>query len=541
MNNKQLIFNEQARRSVLQGIEKLVNAVGSTLGPGGRNVLIGQNDNPPIATKDGVTVAKNIKLKNPVENIGAQAVIEAASKTADLAGDGTTTASILAASIYKAGIKYLVSGYNPIMLKRGIDKAVDIITACIKEHSKPINNNNEIKQIAVVSANWDEEIGSIIADAIEKVTKDGVVTLEESKTAETYLTVVEGTKFDRGYISPYFVNEEETSKCVFENAYILLHEKKLTNIGELMPILQLIAKSGRPLLIIAEDVDNEVLSTLVVNKLRGTINVCAIKAPGFGDRRKAFLDDLGVLTNGKVCEADLSTKLEEYTLDDLGTARKIIVTKSDVTIIEGAGDKDRIKSRIISVKNQIEECNNDFEKEKFRERLSKLQGAVAIINIGASTEPEMKEKRMRIDDALAATRAAIEEGISVGGSVALLKTYHSLEAIISNYSGNESIKAGMEIVLNSLKTPLTWLCNNAGLDSSIIVNKVLNESPQYEYGFNIASEQFENLLESGVIDPTKVTRLSLQNAASIAGLLLSSECVIYDEESNKDNSNSLNM
>lgn len=537
MNTKQIIFDDQSRKGILNGINKLTKAVSSTLGPKGRNVLISNGDNAPITTKDGVTVAKNIKLSNPIENIGAQAVIEAASKTADLAGDGTTTASILAESIYKEGLKYISTGFNPIILKRNIDYFVNEIVTFIHQHSKPIDNNDEIKQVAIVSANWDEEIGSIIAEAIEKVTKDGVVTVEESKTANTYLSIVEGTKFDRGYISPYFVNEEETSRCILENAYILLHEKKLTNMGELLPILQQVAKSGKPLLIVAEDLDSEILSSLVVNKLRGTLNVCAIKAPGFGERRKAFLDDLAILTGGHVVEADIISKLEEFKLDDLGVAKKIIVTKNDVTIIEGKGDKEKINTRINYILNQIKECTSDFEIEKYKERLSKLRGAVAIINIGASTEPELKEKRMRIDDALAATKAAIEEGISAGGSVTLLRALDYISKENSKFNNinkttNDYMLAALTILKKALKAPFIKLCENAGIENhETIINNILSND-NFNYGFNIATETYGDLLKFGVIDPTKVARLSLQNACSVAGVLLSSECIIYEDNKN---------
>lgn len=535
MNNKEIIFDENARKGLLNGITKLAKAVKSTLGAKGKNVLIQNGDLPPLVSKDGVTIAKNIKFADPIENMGASAIIEAASKTADNAGDGTTTTVVLAEAIYKEALKYLAAGHNPILLKRGIDRAVETIITTIKENSKPVISNEEIKQIAIVSTNWDKEIGTLVAEAIEKVTKDGVITIEESRTTETTIDIVEGMKYDRGYISPYFINNEETQKCEFEDAYILLHEKKLTNLSELLPILQLVAKSGKPLLIIAEDIENEVLSSLVINKLRGTLNVCAIKAPGFGERRKAFLDDIAVVTGGKVVEADLNTRVEDFTLEDLGVARKIIVTKNDVSIIEGKGDKMLVQARVNAVRNMIEEQTSDFEKEKYRERLAKLQGAVAIIKIGASTEPEMKEKRMRIDDAIAATRAAIEEGVSVGGSVALLRAYKPLECTIENTKAdkvNETIIAGMNIVLNAIKSPLKCLCENAGLDSSIIIANVING--EGDYGYNVATEQYEHLLDTGVIDPTKVTRLTLQNAASVAGLLISSDCVIFDNSVTDD-------
>lgn len=532
MNNKEIVFDENARKGILAGIEKIAKAVKSTLGPKGRNVLIGTDDRP-IVTKDGITVCKAIKLEDNIENIGAQAIIEASGKTADLGGDGTTTTVVLAEAIYKEGMRYLASGHNPILLKRGIDEAVSIIIDKIKRQSKPINNNEEIKQIAVVSANWDNEIGSLIAQAIDKVGKDGVVTIEESKTADTTLTTVEGMQFDRGYISPYFINDEATSKCILEDAYILLHERKLNNIQELLPILQKVSKTSKPLLIIAEDIDNEVLSTLVINKLRGSLQVCAIKAPGFGERRKAYLDDIAVATGGTVVEAELNKALNELDLNDLGRARKIIVTKTNVTIIEGKGNSEKIQNRILSIKNMIEEQTSDFEKDKYRDRLAKLNGIVAIINIGAATETELKEKRMRIDDALAATRAAIEEGISAGGSTALLKTYNYLQEHLNTLDKDNTLSAGIKIVLNAIKAPLICLCENAGLDSHIIVSNVI-DNKQDLYGFDITTGTYCNMIEKGIIDPTKVTRLSLQNAASIAGLLLSSECVIFDKKENED-------
>jgi len=532
--SKQIIFDTTAREKLLVGVEKITKAVKSTLGPKGRNVVIERKDNPPLFSKDGVTVAKSIQLLDPIENMGAQAIVEASSKTADQAGDGTTTTTILAEAIFKEGLKYLATGYNPIFIKRGIDEAVDAIVEKLKLSSKQTETNEEIKQIATVSANWDNEIGEIIANAINEVGKDGVVTIEESKTSETTLNIVKGMQFDRGYLSPYFINEEETSKCVFENCYILLYERKLNNLAELLPILQAVGKSGKPLLIIAEDIEGEVLSALIINKMRGTLNCCAIKAPGFGDRRFAFLDDIAVSTGGKFIKQDGIDKLEDITLDDLGVAKKIIVSKENATIIEGKGDKDKIQKRIELVRNWYENTENEIEKSKYQERLSKLAGGVAIINIGASTEPELKEKKMRVDDALQATKAAISEGISIGGSVALIRSKEQVwndTSILK--SNNEEIKAGYSIINKAVEMPIKCLCENAGIDSSWVLRTILENNDPY-FGYNISSGKFENLIKAGVVDPTKVTRLSLQNAASIASLLLTTSCVVFEENGNNN-------
>ena len=531
--SKEIIFDTNARNKIAKGVTILAKAVATTLGPKGRNVII-QGSKSPLITKDGVTVAQSIKLKDPIENIGAQAVIEAASKTASASGDGTTTATILAEAIYKEGLKYIETGANPIYVKRGIDDAVKAIVENIEKHSIPVTDNNHIKQIATVSANWDKDIGDIIAKAIDKVGRDGVVTVEESRTSETTLNIVEGMQFDRGYISPYFVNNEETSKCIFENAYILVHEKKLNNLAELLPILQHVAKSGKPLFIIAEDIEGEVLSALVINKLRGTLNVCAIKAPGFGDRRKAFLDDIAIATGAKIVSDDLMIKLENLTLEDLGIAKKIIVTKDDTTIIEGQGNPSLIKQRIEMIRNQINECTSDITIENYKERLAKLNGGVAIINIGASTELEMKEKRMRVDDALAATKAALTEGISVGGSVALLKARTEVyKTHLFEHDTSEDYKIGWKIIYNAIEYPIKYLCHNAGVSAGVILNQILNlvEENTYNIGYNVAKGKMEDLVLAGVVDPTKVTRTSLENAASVAGLLLTNECVIFDDGS----------
>lgn len=528
--SKQIIFDIQARQQLLSGIEKITKAIKSTLGPKGCNVVIERENIAPLITKDGVTVAKSIQLSNQIENMGAQTVVEASSKTAEQAGDGTTTTAVLAEAIFKEGLKYIITGYNPIFVKRGIDKAVEHIISNLKKHSKPVETNDEIKQIATVSANWDTEIGDIIAKAMKEVGKDGVVTIEESKTSETTLNIVKGMQFDRGYISPYFVNEEETSKCIFENCYILLYEKKLNNLAELLPILQQVGKSGKPLLIVAEDIEGEVLSALIINKMRGALNCCAIKAPGFGDRRFAFLDDISIVTGGKFIKSDGIDKLEDLSIKDLGIAKKIIITKDTTTIIEGKGDKDRIQTRINNIRNLLSEQDSENEKFKYQERLAKLSGGIAVINIGALTEPELKEKKMRVDDALQATKAAIDEGISVGGSVALIKANDILT------SDNIELQAGYNIINKAIEAPIKCLCDNAGIDGSVILNKIKESKDNYNIGYNVANNKFEDLIAAGVIDPTKVARLSLQNAASAAGLLLTTSCVIFEDKNNgKDN------
>ncbi|MDR2432837.1 MAG: chaperonin GroEL [Puniceicoccales bacterium] len=518
---KQLIFEEQARKKILSGVTQLADAVKITLGPKGRNVILDKKFGAPTVTKDGVSVAKEIDLKDPFENMGAQMVKEVASKTSDVAGDGTTTATILAAAIYREGLKNVAAGANPIYIKRGIDKAVEAAVAELAKTSKKVEGD-EIHQVATVSANWDEEIGSIIAEAMKRVGKDGTITVEEAKTIETTLDVVEGMQFDKGYLSPYFVNNPDSMECVLENAYVLIFEKKISNLNELLPTLQSIAQSGKPLMIIAEDVEGEALATLVVNKLRGTLNICAVKAPGFGDRRKAMMEDIAILTGGKFISEDLGIKLESIKLEDLGRAKRITVDKEHTTIVEGSGNSADITARIKLIRKQIEEATSDYDKEKLQERLAKLAGGVAVISIGAATEPEMKEKKDRVDDALHATRAAVEEGISAGGSVALLRTHSAIESL--EETGDVAI--GVQIIRRAIEAPLRQLCENAGVEGSIIVQEVLKGTGSF--GYNVVTGNFEDLMKSGVVDPTKVTRASLQNAASIAGLLLTTECMISE-------------
>lgn len=524
---KQIIFDEVARKSILKGVEILAKAVKTTLGPKGRNVLIDRKFGAPLVTKDGVTVAKEIELEDPFENMGAQMVREVASKTADNAGDGTTTATVLAEAIYREGLKNVAAGANPIYLKRGIDKAVEVAVAELQKNSKKVDSQDEIRQVATVSANWDREIGSIIADAMEKVGKDGTITVEENKGIETTLDIVEGMQFDKGYLSPYFVSNAESMECSLENAYVLISEKKISALNDLLPILQAVAQAGRPLLIIAEDVEGEALAALVVNKLRGTLQVCAVKAPGFGDRRKAMLEDIAILTGGKCLSEDLGIKLDSITLADLGSAKRITVDKDNTTIVEGAGDSAAIQGRVNLLRKQIQEASSDYDREKLQERLAKLSGGVAVINIGAATEPEMKEKKMRIEDALHATRAAVEEGISAGGGVALLRTAKAIEQL--KLEGDEAI--GAMIVRRAIEAPLRDLCINAGVEGALIVQEVLKASGNN--GYNVATNQFEDLLKAGVVDPTKVTRSALQNAASVAALLLTTECMIVDKPEEK--------
>ena len=526
---KQLIFDEEARKKILSGVSQLANAVKVTLGPKGRNVIIDKKFGSPTITKDGVTVAKEIDLKDPYENMGAQMVKEVASKTSTSAGDGTTTATILAESIYREGLRNVAAGANPIFVKRGIDKAVTEVVKELSKNSKKIEGD-EIHQVATVSANWDEEIGGIIADAMKRVGNDGTITVEEAKTIETTLEVVEGMQFDKGYLSPYFVNNPDSMECVLDNAYVLIFEKKISSLNDLLHILQSVAQAGKPLMIISEDVEGEALATLVVNKLRGTLQICAVKAPGFGDRRKAMMEDIAILTGGKFISEDLGIKLENITLDDLGRAKRITVSKESTTIVEGNGSKENINSRVKLIKKQIDETTSEYDKEKLQERLAKLSGGVAVISIGAATESELKEKKDRVDDALHATRAAVEEGISAGGSVALLRTSKAIDAFINSSSGDEKI--GAEIIRRAIEAPLRQLCTNAGVDGSLIVQEVLKGNGAF--GYNVSTGKFEDLLKAGVIDPTKVTRVSLQNAASVAGLLLTTECMIADlPEDNK--------
>lgn len=519
---KQIIFDEAARKKVLAGVTILAKAVKATLGPKGRNVIIDKKYGAPLITKDGVSVAKEIELEDPFENMGAQMVKEVANKTSDNAGDGTTTATVLGEAIYREGLRNVAAGSNPIFLKRGIDKAVESAVAELKKNSKQVKDREEIRQVATVSANWDTEIGNIIAEAMDKVGKDGTITVEEAKSIDTSLDVVEGMQFDKGYLSPYFVTSADTMECVLQDAYILIHEKKISNLQELLPVLQLVAKTGKPLMIIAEDVEGEALAALVVNKLRGTLNVCAVKAPGFGDRRKAMLEDIAILTNGRCITEDLGIKLENIELADLGSAKRITVSKENTTIVEGAGKSSAIQARVKQLRQAIEETSSDYDREKLQERLAKLAGGVAVINIGAATEPEMKEKKARVDDALHATRAAVEEGISAGGSVALLRTAKAIDAL--QLEGDELV--GAQIVRRAIEAPLRQLCANAGEEGALVVQQVLNSKGGM--GYNVATGKFEDLIKAGVVDPTKVTRSALQNAASIAGLLLTTECMITD-------------
>ncbi len=526
---KQLIFDEAARKRILKGVETLAKAVKATLGPKGRNVLIDKKFGAPLVTKDGVTVAKEIELENPYENMGAQMVREVASRTADNAGDGTTTATVLAEAIYKEGLRNVAAGSNPIFLKRGIDKAIEAAVKELAKNSKNVKDREEIRQVATVSANWDAEIGNVIAEAMDKVGKDGTITVEEAKSIETTLDVVEGMQFDKGYLSPYFVTSADTMEAVLEDTYVLIHEKKISSLSDLLPILQAVAKTGKPLMIIAEDVEGEALAALVVNRLRGTLNVCAVKAPGFGDRRKAMLEDIAILTGGRCITEDLGIKLENVQLADLGKAKRITVSKENTTIVEGGGKSSDIQARVKQIRRAIEETTSDYDREKLQERLAKMAGGVAVINVGAATEPEMKEKKMRVDDALHATRAAVEEGISAGGSVALLRTAKAIDALQEVLTGDEAV--GAQIVRRAIEAPLRQLCANAGEEGALVVKEVLKSKGGM--GYNVATGQFEDLFKAGVVDPTKVTRTALQNAGSVAGLLLTTECMIADKPEEK--------
>ncbi len=528
MAAKQLIFDENARQKLLRGVELLSRAVKVTLGPKGRNVVIDKKFGSPTVTKDGVTVAKEIELPDPYENMGAQMVKEVASKTSDSAGDGTTTATVLAEGIYREGLKNVTAGANPVYLKRGIDKAVVAAVTELARVSKKVNDREEIRQVATVSANWDETIGNIIADAMDKVGKDGTITVEEAKSIETTLEVVEGMQFDKGYLSPYFVTNAESQEVTLEDAHVLIHEKKISNLQEMLPLLQTIAKSGKPLLIIAEEVEGEALAALVVNKIRGTLNVCAVKAPGFGDRRKSMLEDIAILTGGKCITEDLGLKLENLTLADLGKAKRITVDKENTTIVEGGGKTSDIQGRVKQLRRQIDETTSDYDREKLQERLAKLAGGIAVINVGASTEVEMKEKKARVEDALHATRAAVEEGIVAGGGVALLRTIKVIEAL--KLEGDEAF--GAQIVRRAIEHPIRVLCANAGVDGGVVIKEVL--AAKGNHGYNVATDKYEDLVKAGVVDPTKVTRTALQNAASIAGLLLTTECMITDLPEKKE-------
>ena len=519
---KQLKYESKARGAILAGVEKLSRAVKTTLGPAGRNVILDKKWGSPTITKDGVTVAKEIELPDPFENMGAQMVREVASKTSDVAGDGTTTATLLAEMVYRQGLKNVTAGANPMVLQRGIQKAVDLIVANIAKQSKKVKEHREIAQVATISANGDTKIGEIIADAMDKVGKDGTITVEEAKTIETTLDVVEGMQFDKGYLSPYFVTDAQAMECVLEDAYVLIHEKKISNLQDLLPLLQNIAKAGKPLLVIAEDVEGEALATLVVNKLRGTFQCCAVKAPGFGDRRKAMLEDIAILTGGKCLTEDLGIKLENVKLEDLGRAKRITVDKEDTTIVEGAGKTSDIQGRVAQLKKQIEETTSDYDREKLQERLAKLAGGVAVINVGAATETEMKEKKARVEDALHATRAAVEEGVVAGGGVALLRAQSALDRV--DAGGDEAI--GVQIVRKSLEAPLRQLVNNAGMEGSLVVEEV--KEHKGAYGYNVEKREYEDLVAAGVLDPAKVVRCALQNAASIAALMLTTECMVTE-------------
>ncbi len=524
MSSKLIHFNTEARSALLKGVDKLANAVKVTLGPKGRNVLLEKKFGAPTVTKDGVTVAKEIELEDPVENMGAQMVKEVASKTSDVAGDGTTTATVLAQAIFREGLKYVASGANPMDLKRGIDMSVEKIVEGLKELSQPIKDNKEIAQVGSISANNDQKVGDLIAEAMEKVGKDGVITVEEAKGTETTVEVVEGMQFDRGYLSPYFVTNADSMEAELEDPLILIHDKKISVMKDLLPILEKVAQSGSSLLIIAEDLEGEALATLVVNKLRGTLKVCAVKAPGFGDRRKAMLEDIAILTNGTVISEEQGYKLENATLSYLGKAKRVVVDKDNTTIVEGAGDTQNIKKRINEIKAQIEKTTSDYDKEKLQERLAKLSGGVAVLKIGAATEIEMKEKKARVEDALHATRAAVEEGIVPGGGVAYLRVMKKLDEIKTD---NEDIKLGINIIRKALEEPIRQIVINAGEEGSVVVNKV--KEGKGSFGYNAASNTYEDLVKAGVIDPTKVSRVALENAASVGSLLLMTEATVSEK------------
>ncbi|NIK74711.1 chaperonin GroEL [Thermonema lapsum] len=520
---KNILFDVDAREKLKKGVDTLANAVKVTLGPKGRNVILDKKFGAPAITKDGVTVAKEIELKDPIENMGAQLVKEVASKTADSAGDGTTTATVLTQAIFNAGLKYVAAGANPMDLKRGIDKAVEAVVAHLKKQSKTIDNSKEIAQVATISANNDSEIGKMIADAMEKVGKDGVITVEEAKGTETEVKVVEGMQFDRGYLSPYFVTNPDKMEAELERPYILITDKKISSLKDMLPVLEQVAQSGRPLLIIAEDVEGEALATLVVNKLRGTLRVAAVKAPGFGDRRKAMLEDIAILTGGTVISEERGYKLENATIEYLGQAEKVTIDKDNTTIVNGAGKSEDIKARINQIKAQIETTTSDYDREKLQERLAKLSGGVAILYVGAATEVEMKEKKDRVDDALHATRAAVEEGIVPGGGVALVRAIEALEGLNVE---NEDQQLGVNIIRTALEAPLRTIAANAGAESSVVVQRVMEGKG--DFGYNAREDKFENMIAAGIIDPTKVTRLALENAASIASLLLTTEAVVAE-------------
>ena len=525
MSSKLIEYNSEARAKLKSGVDKLANAVKVTLGPKGRNVILEKKFGAPTVTKDGVSVTKEIELEDAVENMGAQMVREVASKTSDVAGDGTTTATVLAQAIYREGLKNVTAGANPMDLKRGIDLAVTKVIAYLKSISKEVEGRNEIAQVGSISANNDQAIGNLIADAMEKVGKDGVITVEEAKGMETSLDVVEGMQFDRGYLSPYFVTDTENMEAVLEDAFILIHDKKISAMKDLLPILEKVAQQGKSMLIIAEDLEGEALATLVVNKIRGTLKIAAVKAPGFGDRRKAMLEDIAVLTNGTVISEERGFKLENATVAYLGQAKKIVIDKDNTTIVEGAGKTDEIKKRINEIKAQIEKTTSDYDKEKLQERLAKLSGGVAVLKIGASTEVEMKEKKARVEDALHATRAAVEEGIVPGGGVAFVRATSVLDKLTGE---NADQTIGVKIIHKALEEPLRQIVNNAGIEGSVVLQKV--KEGKDDYGFNAATEVYENLVKAGVIDPTKVTRTALENAASVSALLLTTEAVVYEKK-----------
>ena len=527
MAAKEIRFSEEARGRVLRGVNLLADAVTITLGPKGRNVILEKSWGAPTVTKDGVSVAKEIQLEDKFENMGAQMVKEVASKTSDVAGDGTTTATVLSRAIFSEGLKLVAAGHDPMSIKRGIDKAVENVVDELKSMSKPTRDREEIAQVGTISANNDKTIGDILAEAMDKVGKEGVITVEEAKGLETTLDLVEGMRFDRGYLSPYFVTDPERMECVYEDIYLLIHEKKISSMKDLLPVLENVAKTSKPLLIIAEELEGEALATLVVNKLRGTLKVVAVKAPGFGDRRKAMLEDIAILTDGKMIAEELGIKLENVTLKDLGRAKRIIIDKDNTTIVEGAGKKSGIEGRITQLRAQIEETTSDYDREKLQERLAKLAGGVAVVKVGAATEVEMKEKKARVEDALHATRAAVEEGIVPGGGVALIRA----SAGLGNLRASDDEKVGVRIVQKALEEPLRWIVSNAGAEGSVVLDKVKNGKGAF--GFNAATEEYEDLVKAGIVDPTKVVRIALQNAASVAGLMITTEAMIADKPEKK--------
>jgi chaperonin GroEL len=527
MAAKDIRFSEEARGRVLRGVNLLADAVTVTLGPKGRNVCLEKSWGAPTITKDGVTVAKEIQLEDKFENMGAQMVKEVASKTSDVAGDGTTTATVLSRAIFSEGLKLVAAGHDPMSLKRGIDKAVAKVVDELKAMSKPTRDRAEIAQVGTISANNDKTIGAILAEAMDKVGKEGVITVEEAKGLETTLDLVEGMRFDRGYLSPYFVTDAERMECVYEDAYILNHEKKISSMKDLLPVLESVAKTGKPFLIIAEEVEGEALATLVVNKIRGTLKVVAVKAPGFGDRRKAMLEDIAILTDGKMIAEELGIKLENVTIKDLGRAKRVIIDKDNTTVVEGAGKKSAIEGRITQIRAQIDETTSDYDREKLQERLAKLAGGVAVVKVGAATEVEMKEKKARVEDALHATRAAVEEGIVPGGGVALIRA----SAALPNLRVSEDEKVGVRVVQKALEEPLRWIADNAGADGSVVLDKVKNGKGAF--GFNAATEEFEDLVKAGIVDPTKVVRIALQNAASVAGMMITTEAMIAEKPEKK--------